>query len=176
MQFTTFQFRLGLFFAFMSRSGNILRLLLSVGLCFSYFFFHRIGYGDGSGLCSHLFYIFSHANIWHLLANIVCIWLIRCPFHLVAALLVSVLCSFIPCFVSGETYGFSGVLFGVVGISWGIVGRFKDMLLRNKWYFLIPFMLPHVNACLHLYCALLGYLFGYYAYRKSERYKLSEIL
>ena len=169
IQLSAIQLRLGLFLSFMSRRGNKLRLLLCVGLFLSYFFFPRVGYVFGDGLLNHCLYMFSHANIWHLLANIVCIWLIRCPFHLVGSLLVAVLCSFLPCFTSELTYGFSGVLFCTVGISWGVAGRFRDMLWKNKWYLLIPFVLPHINGFLHVYCMVVGYLLGCSVYRRKFR-------
>lgn len=168
------QIYLGILLSYFSRISNLLRLLLSIGLVLSYLYFPKTGYDSGSDILSHVFYMFSHANIWHLMANIVCIWMVRCPFHLCGALLAGVVCSFVPSFCSSLTYGFSGVLFAVVGISWGEVGRFRDMLWRNKWYFLIPFVLPHVNGFLHLYCALLGYLLGYCVYWK--KFSKSELL
>lgn len=176
MRISSLPLYFGVALSSLCREGNPFRLALSCFLLFCYVVLPSVGYGYSSDISSHVFYIFSHANIWHLLANIVCIWLIRCPFHLVGSLLVVILCSFLPCFTSELTYGFSGVLFCTVGISWGVVGRFRDMLWKNKWYFLIPFLLPHVNVFLHLYCALLGYLLGYCVYRNVVRYKQSEII
>lgn len=108
----------------------------------------------------HLLYPLSHANIWHLAANVLCLWMIPCDLHLLAATFLSVLCSFLPCFISEATCGFSGVLFAIVGMSWGRVHRFKDMIWRNKWFLIIPVFLPHVNALLHVYCLVAGWLWG----------------
>lgn len=57
--------------------------------------------------------------------------------------------------------GFSGVLFAMVGIGWGRTGQFVKMLDKNKWFLIIPLFLPHVNAFIHLYCLLLGYVAGW---------------
>jgi hypothetical protein len=62
--------------------------------------------------------------------------------------------------LSEPTYGFSGVLFAMVGVSWGRIHRFRDMILRNKWFLIIPAFLPHVNFLIHIYCLLFGYLYG----------------
>ena len=120
----------------------------------------------------NLLYPFSHANIWHLLANILCLFMLRCPLHIFATYTIAVIASFIPSFslygflcsdaVAAQevTYGFSGVLFAIVGISWGKVHRFRDMLTKNIWFLIIPAFIPHINFLIHLYCLLLGYLYG----------------
>lgn len=117
---------------------------------------------------NHLLFSFSHANIWHLLANIFCLWMIPCRLHLMTSFLLAVLCSFLPCFISEPTMGFSGVLFSIVGISWGRVGRFKDMLLKNKWFLIIPIFIPHVNAFIHLYCLIAGWFAGRYLWHREN--------
>lgn len=120
----------------------------------------------------NLLYPLSHANIWHLLANILCLFMLRCPLHIFATYTIAVIASFIPSFslygflcsdaVAAQevTYGFSGVLFAIVGISWGKVHRFRDMLTKNIWFLIIPAFIPHINFLIHLYCLLLGYLYG----------------
>lgn len=141
---------------------SYLKLFVSLLLVVSYFFFPRVGFvGIGGSIFGHLFYSFCHVNIFHLLANVLCLWLLPCRLHFFESYLIAVLCSLVPCFVGEVTMGFSGVLFSIVGISWGKVGRFRDMLWKNKWFLLIPFLVPHVNAFLHIYCLLLGYLFGW---------------
>ena len=123
-----------------------------------------------SSLISHLTYPLSHANIFHLAANCLCLFLLRCPLHLAITYTIAVLSSFLPSFAlssfhiplsslhSEPTMGFSGVIFAMVGMSWGRVHRFREMLSRNKWFLIIPAFIPNINALLHLYCLLLGYL------------------
>lgn len=137
------------------------KAVVSVILAVWYFTMPSMGFPD-DGIAGHVLYPLSHANIWHLLANIVCLWMIPCGLHLTAALTLAILCSFIPCLTSEVTYGFSGVLFAIVGISWGKVERFGEMVWRNKWFLIIPFFIPHINAFIHLYCMLAGYLWGKY--------------
>ena len=137
------------------------RAVITIILVLSYFLLPRYGFTETLDL-NHWLYPFSHANIWHLLANIVCLWMIRTDLNILPSYIISVICSFIPCFLSEPTCGFSGVLFAMVGIAWGKVHRFKDMVWRNKWFLFLPLLIPHVNALLHLYCMMLGYLFGRY--------------
>lgn len=127
-----------------------------------------------SSLISHLTYPLSHANIFHLAANCLCLFLLRCPLSLPVTYTIAVLSSFLPSFAFSSfhislstfpfplstepTMGFSGVIFAMVGMSWGRVHRFREMLSRNKWFLIIPAFIPHINALLHLYCLLLGYL------------------
>ncbi len=135
------------------------KLVLSVVLVIFYFFLPAFSF-PCDNFWGHVLYPLSHANIYHLLANILCFWMIRTRMHLVLSYLCAVICSFLPCFMSEPTMGFSGVLFCMVGISWGKVHRFKDMIWNNKWFLALSFMLPHVNAFIHLYCLFGGYLIG----------------
>jgi membrane associated rhomboid family serine protease len=137
----------------------ILRALVSVILVLSYFLLPKYGFTDVISI-DNWRYQLSHANIWHLLANIVCLWMVRTDLNLLPCYCISTVCSFLPCFVDEPTMGFSGMLFAMVGISWGRVHRFKDMVWRNKWFLFIPIFIPHVNAMIHLYCMVMGYLFG----------------
>ena len=155
---------------------------LKIVVCFilvgSYFLLPKYGFTFNGDLLSHFLYPFSHANIWHLAANCLCLFMLRCPLHIAATYLIAVICSFLPSFclidsiVQGgfaalkePTYGYSGILFAMVGISWGKIHRFRDMILRNKWILIIPAFIPHINFLIHIYCLLAGYLYGRYATR-----------
>ena len=146
---------------------SLAKVIVSLVLMVSYFAMPQFAFGDGCGSTAtywagHVLYPLSHANIWHLLANVLCLWMIPCGLHLGSAYLVAVLCSFLPCFLGEDTMGFSGVLFAIVGMSWGKVKRFRDMLWKNKWWLVIPMFIPHVNALLHIWCLLGGFLVGYF--------------
>ena len=145
----------------------IVRIVITVILLLSYFLLPKYGFTDIID-SDHFLYPLSHANIWHLSANILCLWMIKTDIHLIPCYIISVICSFIPCFVSEPTMGFSGILFAMVGISWGRVHRLKDMVWRNKWYLIIPLFIPHVNAFIHLYCMIGGYLFGRFTNIKGD--------
>lgn len=144
---------------------KIVKGLISLVLVGSYFLIPEYGFTsfcslETKDIIQHILYPLSHANIWHLLANILCLWMLRCRLHIIVTYLIAVLCSFMPCFVSEPTMGYSGVLFAMVGISWGSIHRFKDMVWRNKWILIIPAFLPHINFMIHLYCLMAGYLYG----------------
>lgn len=152
------------------------RFVVSLVLVGSYFLLPKYGFTSSlSPLSSHLLYPLSHANIWHLLANVLCLCLLRCPLHIFATYTIAVLCSFLPCPLfmdmllshtplgepEGVTMGFSGVLFAIVGVAWGKVGRFREMLTKNFWFLFIPAFIPHINFLIHLYCLLAGYALGH---------------
>lgn len=163
------------------------KLVVSFILVGSYFLLPKYGF-TSFGCCydiatyrEHLLYPLSHANIWHLMANCLCLFMLRCPMHLFVTYTIAVLCSFLPSFclfdsimqggfhsLSEPTYGFSGVLFAMVGISWGKIHRLKDMMLRNKWILIIPAFIPHINFLIHIYCLVAGYLYGRYAIRNKR--------
>ena len=160
---------------------KIVKLVVCFLLVGSYFFLPKYGFTAFNGsvcghdIATHFIYPFSHANIWHLSANILCLWLLRCQPHIFATYVCSALCSFLPCPLlplygepADATMGFSGVLFAMVGVSWGKIHRFKDMVLRNKWILIIPAFLPHVNFLIHIYCLFAGYLYGTLCAKKSE--------
>ena len=148
---------------------NSFKLLVSFVLVGSYFLLSKYGFTFSIlPIENHLLYPFSHANIWHLAGNILCLWMLRCPLHIYATYVCAVLCSFLPCFVAEPTMGFSGVLFAMVGISWGKIHRFRDMMRKNIWVLIIPAFLPHINFLIHLYCLILGYLYGRYATRNKR--------
>jgi len=149
------------------------KLVVSFFLVGSYFFLPKYGFTafwwdgchDIPTYTNHLLYPLSHASIWHLAANILCLWMLRCPLHLFITYAIAVACSFLPSFAIEPTYGYSGVLFAMVGISWGKVHRFRDMLWKNKWILIVPAFIPHINFLIHIYCLLAGYLYGRYATR-----------
>lgn len=137
------------------------KAVVSLILVLFYAFVPGIGF-PGGGMLGHVLYPLCHVNIWHLLVNVLCFWMVPCRIHLISSYVVAVLCSFLPCFTVEVTLGFSGVLFASVGMSWGRVNRFWQMVWRNKWFLVIPFFLPHVNAFIHVYCMLCGWFIGWY--------------
>lgn len=131
-----------------------------------------------ANVMEHLGYMVSHANIWHLLANLFVLWIMRNKLYLLPSLMIAFLYSFIPVFgiwPIGMTVGFSGVLFAIAGIKWGVYCRYSFWYSREKgraaaWGFVrkvLPYalagaLIPHVNWCLHLYCLLAGFVYGRY--------------
>ena len=144
-------------------------------------FLPAVGYtnGDTENIKVHLLYIVSHANIWHLAGNLLCLWLIRRKLYLCSSLVIAFLASLIPAFSIygdvGVTLGFSGVLFAIVGTKWGVycricrqthIAQWKNALsqfmIRILPFALLGILIPHVNWCLHTYCLLAGFAYGWF--------------
>lgn len=136
------------------------RIILTYILVEAYLVLPRYGYLSGGTAAGHLLYPLCHANIFHLAGNILCLWMLRCPIHISITYLIAVVCSFLPCMVTEPTMGFSGVLFAMAGISWGKVGRFRGMIRKCIPVVAVTAFIPHVNVAIHIYCMLVGYLFG----------------
>jgi len=132
---------------------------------------------DGNAL-EHAMSILSHANIWHLAANLFALWLVRNRMYLLPSLAIAFIMSFLPVWgiwQIGITMGFSGVLFAVFGIKWGVYcqdSADKSPLCgyEANWRFVtrvLPFavcgiLIPHINWCIHTYCLLAGFVYGRY--------------
>ena len=150
------------------------RLILSQILIAAYLFYPMAAYHISAPLPQaaaqpqqwllHGASLFSHANIFHLLGNLLCLWLMKCRFRLPQALAISFVCSFLPQWsLWGGTElacGFSSVLFAVAGMAWGEAGRFKDMIKKCVLPLVIVGLFPNVNIFIHLYALLLGYAYS----------------
>lgn len=138
--------------------------------------FYPLGSEDFA-IRNSILFPFFHANIFHALCNILCLWTIRGKHYLVPSFIISFLCSLLPeysplsCFVpfinaSSDgaclpIMGFSGILFAIIGIKYGYVAKWKTMLSRTWLFFLITAFIPNVAMLFHLYCIIVGYLYGF---------------
>lgn len=160
---------------------RIEQCLVTFILVVSFLFEPAIGYtsADTENVRPHLEYMWSHANVWHLAGNLLCLWLIRRKLYLCSSLVIAFLASFIPAFSIygdvGVTLGFSGVLFAIVGTKWGVycricrqthIAQWKNALsqfmIRILPFALLGILIPHVNWCLHTYCLLAGFAYGWF--------------
>ena len=143
---------------------NKQKTILTAIMVAVFLFMPRMGYTeDLLPLMPHFIYPFSHANVWHLAANILCLWCVKCRMYAIQAYIMAVMCSFFPepaIFHQEPTMGFSGVLFAMVGISWGQAVMLKMMFRKNWVVLVVPFFIPHVNALIHIYCLFAGYVYG----------------
>ena len=145
------------------------RVIVGLILIISFIFQHlfppfREGLGVG-------FLFLFHANIFHLAANVLCLFLLKIRLRLPITLAISFVCSYLPQWSPWGTepiLGFSGVLFAAVGIAWGRAHQFRRMCR----YCLLPTILyglfPHVALTFHLYTLLLGYTVGTVMSRMSR--------
>lgn len=114
------------------------------------------GYTDAS-LLQHLTFAFFHANVFHLAANMMTLFLLQ-PSRkdLLLSYAISVAASFLA-IQPLPTMGFSGILYVLIGIRTNLfTGRFT---FWKGWFvlFLIAGLaMPNVNGLLHLICFICG--------------------
>lgn len=114
---------------------------------------HLQGGGMSPWWCS-LVYQWCHCNVWHLLANIYCIWMLaRSKFrvggrHIVYSYLISIA----AVFFSTETQGLSGIIYALLGmLSWQSA-QIRTYHLWMLGFLVLGLILPNVNFTLHLLC------------------------
>ena len=122
---------------------------------------------------SKMLYIFSHANIFHLLLNLIALFQFRPRFKTCfIAYIASVLAAFIPfAHLSAPTCGLSGFLMACYA------RRYYSYKLSPKWLILSNVVLafvPYVNWRIHLISFFIAYIiYGtihrYTIYRRSEK-------
>ena len=152
------------------------KILLTLVMVVWWIFLPMMGYENGNhDIPSHLAYMWSHVNFWHLAGNLFVLWIMRGRLYLAPSLVIAFLASFLPAWSIwgelGTTLGFSGVLFAIGGIKWGVYctkryGRhfsscaFHNFALKALPFALIGILIPHLNWCLHLYALAMGYVYG----------------
>jgi membrane associated rhomboid family serine protease len=132
-----------------------------------------------SNVAAHFYYMFFHANVFHLAGNCLgAYYLVRNIKSLVAAYGVSVALSFII-YAPFPTVGFSAPLYVLAGIYGRLFQRnpFKEPSLLITYVLLVAgLFIPHLNGLLHiaaLGCGVLISLFSrfvkqiQYDYRKT---------
>lgn len=162
----------------------ILKLIITIVLVVPYLIGLEIGYTDNSGFVEHLSFPFCHANVFHLLCNLIAIWAIRGNLNIIPALVINFIASYLPQppTFTLPTMGASGVVFTMIGIQWGayftreyfkpIIECNMDMLEKNaKRFFIFVFLpmtamiiIPNINYALHLYTLFLGMLYAFFTY------------
>lgn len=118
------------------------------------------GVYKGCGWVERMCYHFMHANIFHTLMNVWCLLSIVFMYNVTLwrfatafAIAVS-----IPeiCLLHIPTIGLSGVIFALMG---SISFEVERKLYYQAWifaYLALGFVIPNVNAWLHVYCYLVG--------------------
>ena len=160
------------------------------------------GYGVGTEWWTHITYMVCHANILHLLMNLIG-YASCCKMNKALGILFpSIVCGFIGAIVGSFlfvpvrlTVGFSGVVYGMFGapVGWLLISRLR--ITSNRFFakyiasvivgLAIPFLFPGVNAMIHvtslLISIMLMYMYGFYRefinymhkYKNSAQNKIS---
>lgn len=138
--------------------NNILALLMALA------FICKLQYPVIWNVCSlnHFLYIFSHANIFHLLANIIVLVSFRKKINFIAWI-AAVTASFMP-MANIPTVGMSALLFAHLGTTWAPTKGFKNMCRKILPFAVACGLLPGINLLIHIYALFLGYTFMYLYY------------
>lgn len=104
---------------------------------------------------NHIFYIFSHDNIFHLLANVIALLTFRKTIN-PTAWIAAVAATFLP--MSGTpTLGMSALLFAHLGTTWAPTKGLYPMCRRVLSWAIVIGLFPGVNMLIHIYALFLGY-------------------
>ena len=141
------------------------RIGLSFVLILAFFFLPKYSFTPNTFHVSlgNILFPISHANIFHLAANILCIFLLKIRLRLPVTLAISFVCSLLPqwsIWGAEPILGFSGVLFAAIGIVYGKLGMGKAMVRKCLLPVFIFGLFPHVALTIHVYTLLLGYAYG----------------
>ena len=146
-----------------------IRAIVTLILTVSFLLQHLLSpFREGLGVG---FLFLFHANIFHLAANVLCLFLLKIRLRLPITLAISFVCSYLPQWSPWGTepiLGFSGVLFAAVGIAWGRAHQFRRMCRYCLLPTIIYGLFPHVALTFHLYTLLLGYAVGTVMSRMSR--------
>lgn len=117
----------------------------------------------GCSLWERLTYPLGHANIFHLLANMWCSFVIvKSNFResILTWMLAYIIAVTSPA-GAAVTVGFSGVLYAVMGIISWQAQKFWNFHAWTLGFMFLMFLIPgKVNNCVHVYCYAMGILAG----------------
>lgn len=152
-------------------TDRIEKILLTV-VCCVMMFFPRIAYDDYipdmdvEKWHSHLLYHFSHANVFHLAGNLICLWIMRVRVRAVCAWACASVASVLPytvwswrdmCLTALPTLGMSGMIFASLGFAWACYGTWRQVMTRVMPVIFVTGMIPNINLLIHLYSFLIAY-------------------
>lgn len=112
----------------------------------------------GGSVLPHFTYSFEHANVWHMLANLLVLWSVRRRMNAAAGYAIAVAASWLPMWTDRPTVGMSGLLFAVFGVMWGERGDFLGFIKAGMPVILVMMAIPGINGLLHLYCYGIGFV------------------
>lgn len=138
--------------------NNILAVLMTVAFVFGF----DCPFVWDVYTTNHLLYIFSHANIFHLLANVFVLVSFRKGVN-AFAWLAAVAASFLP-MAHIPTAGMSALLFAHLGTTWAPTKGFVLMCRKILPLAVVFGLLPGINLLIHIYALFLGYVFMYLYY------------
>lgn len=139
------------------------RIKVAVTLLCALGFF--IGFKHVHPFALRIFYPFFHANIFHLIVNLIALWSIKNRMEWAKGYLICVSVGFLPMYLPEPTVGLSGFLFAVFGLMWGKANQLGKAIKTVAPIIIISMLLPNINGLIHLYAFVAGYLINYISSR-----------
>lgn len=105
---------------------------------------------------NHVLYMFTHANIFHLAANLVCLWAFKKQINIVAWMTAFIV-SFLPSFSEYPVVGMSTLLFAHIGTTWAPSRQLGNMCKKVLPIAVLCGLLPGICLAVHVYALFCGY-------------------
>lgn len=131
-------------------------------LCVSLLGYDGMGLYDGCTILQRISYPFYHQNIFHAIVNLwvlnQCLRSIHCGWNMAAFYLIAV--SY-PFATDTPIIGLSGLVYAYMGYIAPYVEKKVKYNLTIMFYISIGFVFPSMAIGVHIYCYVLGFLWGY---------------
>lgn len=108
---------------------------------------------QGCEILHRFIFHFYHSNIWHLMANASCIYVMR-RIRWFESYVIAFLCSWV---IVSPTVGLSGIIFAAIGCNLGERGMWRGFWKCGLSAVVFGIM-PGVSMVFHLACLNVGYL------------------
>ena len=141
---------------------NLTNASITVAVFLAFLLGYRCSFVWNEYGMSHFLYPFSHANVFHLLANLVALLSFRKNVGIVAYI-AAVAASFLP-MGNTATAGVSAVLFAHIGATWAYSAGFFPRCRGSLASAVLIGLLPGVNFFIHICSLFLGYIIMYSVY------------
>lgn len=117
---------------------------------------------QGCEILHRFIFHFYHSNIWHLLANASCIYVMK-KFRWLESYVVALLCSWL---IVTPTVGISGIVFAAIGFNLGEKCLWRG-LLKCLFSAVLFGLMPGISLLFHVSCLLSGFM-SIYLWRKLK--------
>lgn len=153
-----------LFLAIHSKA-SISKIIITLVMICSFLLLPRYAFrplgAEGFDIYHNILFPLSHANIFHLALNIICLWQLRFS---VRCLAVAFAISFMASLIPGsqiDVMGASGVIFSIIGIRYGQLNMPRKMVCAALPVFIITALLPNVAVLFHIWCLIIAFIVGW---------------
>lgn len=146
------------------KDSLIAKTTITILVVVSFLLLPKVGFlpigAEGFEPLRNIIFPLSHANIFHLLCNILCLWQMRkINAYIAPAFIIQLICSLLPELLH-DIMGMSGFLFAIIGLKCGVKGIGVKMVKAFLPFFVVSLFIPNVAFLYHLYCISVAYAIG----------------